>query len=225
MYTTQASIKLVDSDVHGEGAELFVVEGDSAARSVAMLRDARGQAVLPLQGKPLNAWKATAAKVAAAPLYRQLAAALGTRDPVTCEPADAGGLRFGRIVLLFDPDADGIHIGALMLLYFQRWMPALIAQGRIVVVRAPMFALACGDGPSSFAYSTAHAQAIAAQWRADGRGEAQLHRFLGLGSIPPATLDALCIDPETRLARVADETDVAAVKRALGVALQDGSTH
>lgn len=225
MYTTQASMKLVDSDAHGEGAELFIVEGDSAARSVAILRDARTQAVLPLQGKPLNAWKASAAKVAAAPLYRQLSAALGTRNATTCEPADPGGLRFGRIVLLFDPDADGIHIGALMLLYFQRWMPALISQGRILMVRAPMFALTCGDEPPSFAYSTEHAQAIAAQWRAEGRGEAQLHRFLGLGSIPPATLHALCIDPATRLARTVGEADIAAVKAALGIAPVDDATH
>ena len=75
-------MKLVDCREHGANAELFVVEGDSAARSVVALRNDREQAVLPLQGKPLNAWKASRAKVEASPLYRQLAGALGLSSPV-----------------------------------------------------------------------------------------------------------------------------------------------
>ena len=41
--------KLADSAEHGpgSGAELFVVEGDSAAAAVARVRDPRLQAVLP----------------------------------------------------------------------------------------------------------------------------------------------------------------------------------
>ena len=216
MYTTQASMKLADSSTHGAEAELFLVEGDSAARSVAMLRDERTQAVLPLQGKPLNAWKATAPKVAACPLYRQLSQALGTVDALAC--GDPAALRFGRIVLLFDPDADGIHICALMLLYFRRWMPALIAQGRIAVVRAPMFSMTWDDGAPGFAYSEEHARALIEQARGQGRGEAQLHRYLGLGSIPPPTLHALCVDPATRLARTVGDADIAAVFAAFGIA-------
>ena len=42
----------------GSGAELFVVEGDSAAASVVRVRDPRHQAVLPMPGKPLNAARA-----------------------------------------------------------------------------------------------------------------------------------------------------------------------
>jgi DNA gyrase subunit B len=217
MYTTQASMKLFDSATHGEGAELFIVEGDSAARSVAALRNDRMQAVLPLQGKPLNAWKASAARVAASPLYRQLSAALGTRDATSEAPRDADGLRFGRVLLLFDPDADGVHICALMLLYFQRWMPDLLASGRVLVVRAPMFAITHPRLPAPVhAWSQAHAQAITAQWRADGLEGADLHRYLGLGSIPPPVLDTTCVDPRTRSSRVAGADDVAAVHAAFG---------
>lgn len=217
MYTTQASMKLVDSAVHGEDAELFVVEGDSAARSVAALRSQRNQAVLPLQGKPLNAWKAGAAKVAASPLYRQLAQALGARDPLA-QP-DADGLRYGRVVLLMDPDADGVHICALMLLYFKRWMPGLLAAGRIVVVRAPMYAIAPAPGePPVFAYSNEHRQAMLAGLRQQGCSGADAHGYLGLGSIPPEVLRTRCIDPTTRFSRVAGEDDVAAVLSALRIA-------
>ena len=59
MYFKNHPIKLVDSRLHGTGTELFIVEGDSAASMVANLRDAQFQAVLPMQGKPLNAAKAS----------------------------------------------------------------------------------------------------------------------------------------------------------------------
>lgn len=221
MYTTQASMKLFDSATHGEAAELFIVEGDSAARSVAALCNERVQAVLPLQGKPLNAWKASAAKVAASPLYHQLSDALGTRDATTDAPRTGDALRFGRVLLLFDPDADGVHICALMLLYFKRWMPTLLETGRVVVVRAPMFAITHPRLPApAHAWSHEHAQAITAQWRADGLDGADLHRYLGLGSIPPAVLDAHCVDPRTRSSRVAGAEDIAAVQAAFGYAAQ-----
>ena len=74
---SQAGVTLIESQRHGAGCELFLVEGESAAGAVAAVRDARTQAVLACQGKPLNAWRATPARVAAYPLYPQLASALG----------------------------------------------------------------------------------------------------------------------------------------------------
>lgn len=117
----QSKAKLADSVRHGAGCELILVEGDSAARSVIAVRDERTQAVLPLQGKPLNAWRADEAKVRGNVLYRQLAEAMGLAD-ATLQTATLlpTPLRFERVVLLFDPDADGVHIEALMLLYFAR---------------------------------------------------------------------------------------------------------
>ena len=66
-----------DSRRHGAGCELFLVEGESAAGAASAVRWAETQAVLPLQGKPLNAWRASPARVAAFPWYVQLADALG----------------------------------------------------------------------------------------------------------------------------------------------------
>ena len=56
-------MKFVDCALHGRtsGAELFLVEGDSAAGGVANLRNAQRLEVLPMQGKPLNALRADAA--------------------------------------------------------------------------------------------------------------------------------------------------------------------
>ena len=70
MYFKNTPIKLINSRTHGAGTELFIVEGDSAASTVAHLRDGVFQAVLPMQGKPLNAIKARPEKVANYPLFK-----------------------------------------------------------------------------------------------------------------------------------------------------------
>jgi DNA gyrase/topoisomerase IV subunit B len=90
----------------GSAAELFIVEGESAAAAVVRVRDAAFQAVLPMQGKPLNAARAARQKVLAHPLFGPLIDALGTGLEPECR-ADA--CRYGRILLLMDPDAEVIH--------------------------------------------------------------------------------------------------------------------
>ncbi|PNS08902.1 toprim domain-containing protein [Solilutibacter silvestris] len=210
---SQAQAKFADSTTHGAGCELILVEGDSAARSVVAVRDARTQAVLPLQGKPLNAWRADAAKVRDNILYRQVAQALGLPDAILSEPANGPqAMRFERVVLLFDPDADGIHITALMLLYFARWLPELLERGQVWVVRPPMFTLTdAATGEIVQAYSPAHRDAL----RASMGGDVQCHRHLGLGSLPPELLRRTCVDPRTRQCRRAGKEDVDAVLASL----------
>lgn len=217
---SQAKAKLIDSQAHGAGCELFLVEGDSAARSVANVRDERTQAILPLQGKPLNAWRVDAEKVRENLLYRQLAEALGVGDPtMEAAPASPQPMRFERVALLFDPDADGVHIEALMLLYFARWMTTLIECGQLWRVRAPMFSLTHPTtGEIAQAYSPMHRDALLAQMRADASAEVLQHRHVGLGSLPPALLQRCCIDPDTRAARLVGQEDVEAVLSALGLA-------
>lgn len=76
-----------DSTIHGaaSGAELFIVEGDSASGAVANVRDATRQAVLPMQGTPLNA-----RSVPMRTPHRQVSASMhwpkgNTCSDITCE--------------------------------------------------------------------------------------------------------------------------------------------
>ncbi|AXA84864.1 hypothetical protein DCD74_09375 [Lysobacter oculi] len=214
----QSKAKLADSVQHGAGCELILVEGDSAARSVIAVRDERTQAVLPLQGKPLNAWRADETKVRGNVLYRQLADAMGMAD-ATLQTATLlpTPLRFERVVLLFDPDADGVHIEALMLLYFARWWPDFLACGQLWRVRAPMYTLThAGSGETAQAYSPAHRDALLAQMRASAPGEVVQHRHVGLGNLPPNLLRRACVDPATRAARQVGQEDVEAVLAVFG---------
>ena len=50
-----------------------MVEGNSAALAVLQVRDPRLQAVVPMQGKPLNALRASDGKVAVNPFLSAIA--------------------------------------------------------------------------------------------------------------------------------------------------------
>ncbi len=188
----------VDCQDHGagSGAELLLVEGESALQSVLAVRDPRHQAVLAMQGKPLNACKASAKRVSAHLPYRVLAQALGLPGPAPVVGPLATSLpelRFERLLLLFDPDADGIHIAALMVLYVQRWLPWLITQQRLGWVSAPMFRPGASDPPTQLKVP-----------------------YRGLGNMAPAALRLHCVDPATRQCRLVQMSDVVQVMTSLG---------
>jgi DNA gyrase subunit B len=208
---SQAHAKLADCELHGAGssAELILVEGDSAQHSVLAVRDARTQAVLPLQGKPLNAYAASPEKVAQHVLFQQLAQALGMPNPTALPDAGVAALRYERIVLLFDPDADGIHIGALVQLYFARWLPAVVEAGLLCLCRAPMYELVDADGVVHHALTPDHRQRIEQSLLTTEAAPAPMVRALrGIGGFAPETLRRLCVDPATRLARTLTPRDV-----------------
>jgi len=194
-------IELVDCQLHGpgSGAELFVVEGESAALAVERVRDPRFQAVLPMQGKPLNAHKATPRRVAAQPLFRELGKALGTGLGSDFRLA---GLRFERLLVLTDPDADGIHCGVLLLAFIHRFLPRLLASpaggdGIVGWVRAPWGEAAPADGgPPQLAHSEEGLIAVAEQIRREQ--PVTVRRFRGLAAIDSELLARHCVQPEGR---------------------------
>lgn len=220
-FPSQARVKLIDSTEHGAGCELFLVEGDSAAHSVAAVRDARRQAVLPLQGKPLNAWRASPTRVLGYPLYPQLAQAMGWPSALDTGAERLAARRFERLCLLFDPDADGIHIGALVLLYLRRFAPDLLTQGHVWMVRAPMGLLRVADSGSGevsehLAYTPEQMRALRQHTLARGDVSMSDGMFRGLGSLPPAVLRASCVEAATRRADAVTAAQMQAVLEVFG---------
>jgi DNA gyrase subunit B/topoisomerase-4 subunit B len=202
MFFKAGPIKLLDCRVHGpeSDAELLLVEGDSASLAVARLRDQKRQAVLPMQGKPMNALKASPQKVIENPLMGALVQALGAGfgDHFAVE-----NLRYRQVVLLMDPDADGIHCGALMLMFFHRHMPALLAQERVLMVRPPVGEVADREtGAIHFAYSDAQFMQLCEQNNAGTGSKVATLKYRGLAGMNAPQLEQSCIDPITRVASV-----------------------
>lgn len=188
-------LKLADCKQHGAGAELFIVEGDSASSTVARLRDERFQAVLPMQGKPLNAMKATLNKVGANPWFAALIDAIGADYGEHFELSNA---RYEKIILLMDPDADGIHCGALLLMFFKRFMQPLLKSGRIALARAPMATIQHGK-ELIHVRSEQEQRAEIERLRQAGVTNFETARYRGLAGMNLEVLAATCVHQATRV--------------------------
>lgn len=190
--------KLIDCKFYPSGvaSELLIVEGDSAANAVANMRNPSFQAVLPMQGKPLNAWKASKPVVARNAFFSAVIQSLGAGWGDTFE---LDRVRYQKVVMIFDPDADGIHCGMLMLMFFYRWMLPLLESGQVWMVRPPLCQIS-GAGLSDVVCVGTPEDVFAEVKRLRGQGfpDATSKPFRGLASMGGAILAKHCVTPETR---------------------------
>lgn len=176
--------------------ELIVVEGLSAAANVKRARNAKTQAVLALQGKPVNAAKSSAARVQQDP---QLSLLRSSLCGVNTADTEGRSYRYKRLVLLFDPDADGIHCAALLQIYLHKHLPQFIASQRAVLVRAPSHEIhVSGHAEAIYAYSDPHFQKLQQHLNSQGYNIRKSTRFKGVASLQVPLLQRSCLHQETR---------------------------
>ncbi|EJF90810.1 DNA gyrase subunit B [Bartonella vinsonii subsp. arupensis OK-94-513] len=175
------------------GAELFIVEGDSAGGSAKQARNRANQAILPLRGKILNVASAAHEKMNSSQTIGDLILALGCGTRSKYREKD---LRYERIIIMTDADVDGAHIASLLITFFFQEMPDLIRQGHLYLAVPPLYRISQG-GKVAYARDDTHKDELL-RTEFTGKAKIEIGRFKGLGEMRAEQLKETTMHPQKR---------------------------
>ena len=135
-----ASDKLKDAEFLGQDSTLLLVEGLSAASSIAMARDEKKYGILALRGKMINCFSNPEEKIYQNEEVKLFLSAMN----IVPGKYDAKKLRYGRVGICTDADADGYSIGLLIMCAIYTFAPQFIEEGRLYWLRSPLYVVKNG---------------------------------------------------------------------------------
>lgn len=130
-----ASDKLKDAEFLGENSTLLIVEGNSAAASMAVARDVKKYGILAIRGKILNCLAHPEEKIFQNEEIKLLLSAMN----INPNKYDASKLRYGKIAICVDADSDGAHIALLIMSALRYLAPKFLEEGRLCWLRSPLY--------------------------------------------------------------------------------------
>jgi DNA gyrase subunit B len=208
--------KLADCrSADNERTELFIVEGDSALGTAKFARDSEYQALLPIRGKILNVQKASVGDMLKNTECASIIQVVGAGSGRTFELEAA---RYGRIIFMADADSDGSHIRCLLATLFFKYMPELLAAGRVYTAVPPLHRIELTNpkkGMEKYVYTYSDDELhrrLAELKKKNLRWKEPPQRYKGLGEMDADQLSETTMDPRHRTLRrlTVDDAEVAA---------------
>lgn len=141
-----ASDKLKDAEFLGENSTLLIVEGDSAASSIAKARDYKKYGILAIRGKILNCLAHPDEKIFENEEIKLLLSAMN----IIPNKYDSSKLRYGKIGICVDSDSDGGHIALLIMAALRYLAPKFLEEGRLYWLRSPLYIVKNGKNTSYY---------------------------------------------------------------------------
>lgn len=117
-------------------AELFIVEGRSAAGNMIKGRNVNIHSILPLRGRPLSAFKCGYQEVLRNNEWLNFILTVGGGIDKLC---DVSKVRYGKVIISSDSDPDGMAIAISLLGGIGTHMRYLIENGLVYVLETPLY--------------------------------------------------------------------------------------
>ena len=169
------------------GAELYIVEGNSAAGSAKQARNVETQAVMPLRGKVLNVLNSDMKSILN---NREISTIYSNLDTGVMEDFNLKKSRYDKVIIFTDADEDGKNIACLLISLFMFLSPELVDAGMLYLALPPLYGTYEGKK-----FIPINDEETKNEYLKKGY---PITRYKGLGEMNPEQLRVSCMEPTTR---------------------------